>query len=246
MLAKVPTKSLWLSSCFSFASQRHSSVISSQKKLINPKDSSVFWLRVCANSSKKLIKRASAYKILYWNPNLSVDLQSQTTISFFITMMISLNIQKDKLVSCSDLEKTILVSFPSKSLNYTATKNILTEIVILNRRKLHHLYRSRYWIANKGELIGSNYDVVAHSPLIVGIILALLFSLGTCFVQIQSVWVNFACTEVLFNLSAEAIVIHCPQCVLCARCAMFLFEDQTHCCFLTLGQGVYTFEESRK
>ena len=62
-----------------------------------------------------------------------------------------------------------------------------------------------------------------HSPLIVGMTVALLFSLGTCFVQKQSVWVNFACTKRLFNLLAETI-IKVPNVGLCARCAIFLLK----------------------
>ena len=62
-----------------------------------------------------------------------------------------------------------------------------------------------------------------HSALIVGVTIALLFSLGTCIVPIQSVRVNFACPERLLNLSAEAILnVHNAR--LCARCAKFLFE----------------------
>ena len=62
-----------------------------------------------------------------------------------------------------------------------------------------------------------------HSPLIVGMTKALLFSLQTCIVQIQSVWVDFACTKRLFNLLAEAI-INVRNVGLCARCAMFLLK----------------------
>ena len=49
--------------------------------------------------------------------------------------------------------------------------------------------------------------------------IALLFSLGTCIVQMQNVRVNFACTKRLFNLSAEAI-INVRNARLCARCAI--------------------------
>ena len=51
----------------------------------------------------------------------------------------------------------------------------------------------------------------------------LLISLETCIVQIQSVWVNFACTKRLFNLLAEAI-INARNVGLCARCAIFLLK----------------------
>ena len=53
--------------------------------------------------------------------------------------------------------------------------------------------------------------------------IAPLFSLGTCIVQIQSVWVNFACTKGFFNLLAEAVII-VRNVGLCARCAIFLLK----------------------
>ena len=43
---------------------------------------------------------------------------------------------------------------------------------------------------------------VAHSRLIVGMTIALLSSLETCIVQIQSVWVKFACTK-NFSISRQ-------------------------------------------
>ena len=58
-----------------------------------------------------------------------------------------------------------------------------------------------------------------------GMTIALLFSLGTCIVQIQSVWVNFACTKRLSNLSAEAI-INARNAHLCARCGIFLLQSK--------------------
>ena len=53
--------------------------------------------------------------------------------------------------------------------------------------------------------------------------IALVFSLGTCIVQIQSVRLNYACTKRLFNLSAEAI-INARNARLCARCAILLLK----------------------
>ena len=73
---------------------------------------------------------------------------------------------------------------------------------------------------------------------------ALLLSLGTCIVQIQSVRVNFACTKRLFNLSAEAN-INARNARLC-QVRNIPFEDQTNSFFLSLVQGVYIFEETPK
>ena len=65
----------------------------------------------------------------------------------------------------------------------------------------------------------------ALSPLIVGMTIAPLFPLETCTVQIQSVWVKFACTKRLFNLSGEAIInVHNPS--LCARWAILLLKSK--------------------
>ena len=36
---------------------------------------------------------------------------------------------------------------------------ILTEIVNLNHREVHHLYKNRYYVANKCKIIESNYNV---------------------------------------------------------------------------------------
>ena len=44
--------------------------------------------------------------------------------------------------------------------------------------------------------------------------------IGACIVQLESVRVNFACTNRLFNLSAEAI-INVSNVRLYARCAIF-------------------------
>ena len=55
--------------------------------------------------------------------------------------------------------------------------------------------------------------------------IALLSSLETCIVQIQSVWVKFACTKRLFNLSVEAI-INVRNARLCARCAIFPLKSK--------------------
>ena len=156
------------------------------------------------------------------DPKLRLDLESQKTISLLINIVISLNIQIDKFVRLSELETTILAYFPSKSLNYTA--------INLFSQKLSTLAIVKFTISTTTILrckqVWKNWEqlqCVVHSLLIVGMSIALLFSLGTCIVQIQSVWVNFACTGRLFNLLAEAI-ISVRNVGLCARCAIFLLK----------------------
>ena len=77
---------------------------------------------------------------------------------------------------------------------------------------------------------------VAHSPLIVGITIGLSFSLGTCIVQQQSVWVKFACTKRLLNFWAETLIIN-GKARLCARCAIIFLKIKQilFSCRLTKG-----------
>ena len=82
------------------------------------------------------------------------------------------------------------------------------------------------------------------STLIVGMTIAWFFLLGTCIVQIQSVWVNFACTKRLFNLLAKAI-INVRNVGLCARCAKFVLKIK-QIPFLVAWWRVYIFEASPK
>ena len=86
---------------------------------------------------------------------------------------------------------------------------------------------------------------VAHSPLIMGMTIALFSSLETCFVQLQSVRVNFAWTKGLVNLCAEAI-INVRNARLCSKCAIFLPKIKQLSFFLSFDHGVYSFEESPK
>ena len=49
--------------------------------------------------------------------------------------------------------------FSLKKFELHGNQFILTEIVNLNHREIHHLYKNRYYVANKCELIESNYNV---------------------------------------------------------------------------------------
>ena len=81
-----------------------------------------------------------------------------------------------------------------------------------------------------------------HSPLIVGMTIAVLFSLGTRFVQIQSVWVNFVCTKRPFNLLTEAIINVCNV-SLCARCAIFLLKTKQNLFVVAWSRGLRFWRE---
>ena len=66
--------------------------------------------------------------------------------------------------------------------------------------------------------------------------------IGDVYCPKKSVWVNFACTKRLFNLLAEAIINVRNVC----QVRKIPFEDETNSFFLSLGHGVYLFDESPK
>ena len=112
-VSKSSKKSLLQSSCSNFAIKRHSSVISSKKKLLYPKNLSSLvdglhkLLRTFHETSKCLQIPLPKLK------NGIASTKSEDNL-LLVTIMISLNIQLDKFGYRSDLETTNLVFFPSK------------------------------------------------------------------------------------------------------------------------------------
>ena len=49
--------------------------------------------------------------------------------------------------------------FFNQNVDLHGNQFILTEINKLNHSEVHHLYENRYYVANKFEIIESNYDV---------------------------------------------------------------------------------------
>ena len=49
--------------------------------------------------------------------------------------------------------------FPPEMFELHSNQFIFTEIVNLDHRAIHHLYKNRYYVANKCEIIESNYNV---------------------------------------------------------------------------------------
>ena len=89
--------------------------------------------------------------------------------------------------------------FSIKKFELHGNQLFLTEIVNLNHRENHQLYKNRYYVAKQVWNNWEQIQCVVHSPLIVGMTIALLVSLGTCIVQKQNVRVNFACKKVTFQ-----------------------------------------------
>ena len=224
--------------------QRHSNVISSKKKWISPKEDSLVWSTICANFSKLLIKLASAYRFSYQSPKLRLDLQSQKTISLLIIIRISLSTQIDRFVYPSDWETTLLVNFPSKSLNYTAIKSFLRKLSIL---------------AIVNFTIFPRFDITLQTSVknsrVVTICSAFTPDCGnddSTIIVIGDVYCTK--TKCLGKLSLHKKTFQslgrsdyqCPQCESVCQVPNFHFEDPAISFFLSLGQGVYIFEESPK
>ena len=75
--------------------------------------------------------------------------------------------------------------------------------------------------------------------------IALLFSLGTCIVQNTKCSGKFCLHEETFQ-SLGRSDYQCPQCASVCQVRNIPFEDQRKSFFLSLGQGVYIFEENSK
>ena len=143
-------------------------------------------------------------------------------ISLPITTAISLSKQMDKFVYLSVLVNNNSCIFSVKILNNKVINNFLQNFSTLPMAKFATPARTDIKL-HKVCINWEQSRCVAHSTLIVGLTIALLISLGTCFVRIQSARENFACAKRLFNLLAEAI-INVRNARLSARCAKFLWK----------------------
>ena len=85
---------------------------------------------------------------------------------------------------------------------------------------------------------------VAHSPLIVRMTMAPLFSLETCIVQIQSVWVKFSCTKKTVQ-SLSRSNYQCPQCASVCQVRNIHFESKQILFFVVWSVGSHFWRESK-
>ena len=75
--------------------------------------------------------------------------------------------------------------------------------------------------------------------------IALLFSLGKCVVQIESVGGKLCLHKKTFQSQGRSDYQY-PACASVCQMRNFIFEDQTSSFFLLLGQGVYIFNDTPK
>ena len=159
----------------------------------------------------------------YGSPKLRLDLKSQKTISLLNIITISLNTQIDKFVYRSDLEKTMVAFFSSKTLNCTAINLFLQKLSTLIIAKFIICTRRTDFTLQRSEKNLRAVTMYSAFTVIVGMTIALLFSLGTCVVQIQNVRVNFACTKRPQSLDRNDH--HCSQCASVCHLRIIPFGD---------------------
>ena len=191
-----------------------------------------------------LIQPESAYRFPYRHTKLSLDLPSQETIFLLITITLSVNIEIDKFVYLPDLETTILAYlFSLQKLELHGNRFILTKIVNLKHREIHHLYKNWYYVAKTCEIIESNYNVYAFTPdcgydnstntLNGGVYCPNTKCLGKLFLH-----------KGLFILLAEAI-INVRTVGLCARCATFFWRSNKLLFLVAGSKGLHFWREPK-
>ena len=133
--------------------------------------------------------------------------------------------------------------FSIEKFQIVVEQNVLTDYESTPLRSVQSSQKSiLYWL--KVRKFWEQLQCVAHWPLIVGMTIALLSSLETCIVQIQSGWVKFACTKRHFNLSAEPI-INVRKARLCARCAIFFWRANKVLFLVVWSGGLDFWRESK-
>ena len=191
-----------------------------------------------------MIRLASAYRLPYRSPKLRLDLQSQKTTSLFTTITISLNIQIEEFVYHSDLETTILVYFPSKSLNYTAINLFLQKLSTLTIVKFTISTRTDITLQTSVKVSRAITMCSAFTPDF-GYDNSTIILIGDVFCP-NTKCLGKVCLHKKTFQSLGRSDYQCPQCGSVCEERNIPFEEQTNSFFISLGQGVYIFEGSPK
>ena len=177
-------------------------------------------------------------------PKVEFNLQSQKAISLLITIPISWSIQIDNFVYHSDLETTILAYFPSKSLNYSAINLFL--------RKLSTLTIAKFTISTRTHIALQTSVKQSRAITMCSAFTSDCGYDNSTIIPIGDVYspntkrLGKLCLHKKTFQSLGRSDYQCPQCGSVCHVRNILFEDQTNSFFLSLGQGLYIFEESPK
>ena len=192
----------------------------------------------------KTFGQASKFRFPYRSPKLRLDLRSQKIIFVLITITISLNIQIDKFFYHSVLDTTILAYFSPKSLNYTAINLFL--------QKLSTLAMVKFTISTRTDI--TLQTSVKHLRAILmcsaftadcGIDNITIILIGDVYCP-HTKCLGKLCLHKKTFQSLGRSSYQCSQCGSVCQLCNLPFENQTNSFLMSLGQGVYIFEESPK
>ena len=160
-----------------------------------------------------------------------------------ITVTKSLYIQIDKFVYHSHLETTILAYFPSKSLNYTAINLFLQKLSTLTIVKFNISTRTDNTLQTSVKYLAA-ITMCSAFTTDCGFDNSTIILIGDVYCP-NTLCSGKLCHKKTFQ-SLGRSDYQCPQCESVCQVRNIPFEDQTNSFFLSLGQGVYIFEESPK
>ena len=175
---------------------------------------------VCAVSSKLLIKRASE-QIPLPKPRIEIG-STKSKVNPFAHYYKDIIQQPNRQIRLSfRFANNRCCVFSIKKFEPHGNQFIVTEIVNLNYREIHHTYKNR---------------CVAHLLLTVGTTIALLVPLGTCFFPNT----KCSCKLCLHKKTCQFLGrsdYQCPQRTSVCQVCNILFEDQLNSFFWRLAKG---------
>ena len=171
---------------------------------------------------KTFDKASKCLKVAIAKPEIQIGSTKSVDNLFALYYNDVMEHPKRQIVYPSDVETTVPASFPSKKLNYTAINLFLHKLSNLTIAKFTISTRTDGTLQTSVKQMRVNTMCSAFTPDF-GYDNSTINLIGDVIVRIQCVWVKIACTNRVFNLSAEAI-INVRNARLCARCAIFFLE----------------------
>ena len=154
----------------------------------------------------------------------------------------SLNIQIDNFVYHSDLETTILAYFLSKSLNYTVINLFLQKLSNLTIVNFTVSTRTDITLQTSVKKLRAIKMCSAFNPDC-GYNNSTIILIGDVYCPNTKCSGRFCLHKKTFQ-SLDRSDYQCPQCGSVCQVRNIPSEDQKSSFFLSLGQGVYIFEET--
>ena len=155
-----------------------------------------------------------------------------------------MNIQLDKFVYHSYLETTILVYFPSESLNYRIINLFLQKLSTLTIVKFTISTRTDITLQTSVKWSRAITMCSAFAPDC-GYDNSTIILIGDLFCPNTKCLGKLCLHKKTFQFLGRSDY-QCPQCGSVCQVRNIPFEDQTKSFLLSLGQGVYIFDESPK